>query len=178
MSPGLKLAEWVLASARERVTHLKLQKLVFYCYGAALAYDRESEVGQVLFEAWEHGPVCVDVWRRFRDYAAAPLPVPTARPWYTATTERPLRDAIDVYQTLTAWALRNETHFERPWQASWESKRRRIDPQDLKSHFYNKYRRNVTWPEALGRPSSLAVDGLPSETFASLHDLAQAVRAT
>ncbi len=177
MDHGLKLAQWVLAAV-PGATHLKLQKLLFYAYGAALAHDREHEVGPIGFQAWEHGPVCVSVWREYRVYEAQPLPSPSAVGEYSRSTEVHLQDAVDVYRQLGAWSLRNETHLEAPWLSSWTRRARHIDPVLLKQHFYRKFRNDVAWPEHLGRPSSLILDGIPQETFPSLHDLAEAVRAS
>lgn len=176
-SPALTLARWVLVSARQPLTHLKLQKLVFYSYGAALAFDRENEVGMIAFQAWEHGPVSVELWRHYCDYKAETLPVPTMKPRYSDETEQHLQDAVDVYARLSAWNIRNESHLERPWRSNWERQVTRIDPYELKQYFKSKFGSEVQWPEHLGRPSSLALDGLPREKFRSLHELAELVRS-
>ena len=75
-SPGLQLAEWILAHSSRDVTHLKLQKLCFYCYGVGRALGAK-DLGKVEFEAWQHGPVCKDVWFEYRETGRRPIPTPT-----------------------------------------------------------------------------------------------------
>lgn len=48
------------------MSHLKLQKLLFYCDAYHLAY-LEEEVIPETFEAWVHGPVCREVYNSLRD---------------------------------------------------------------------------------------------------------------
>ena len=48
------------------MSHLKLQKLIFYCDAYCLAYfDKELVTDQ--FEAWVHGPVSRKVYNRLKD---------------------------------------------------------------------------------------------------------------
>ena len=48
------------------MSHLKLQKLLFYCDAYHLAYF-EQELVNDEFEAWVHGPVCRKVYDSFKD---------------------------------------------------------------------------------------------------------------
>lgn len=68
-----KLSDWILSRSPEGLTHLKLQKLVFYCYSAAVAHGLEAQIGAIELEAWEHGPVSRTLWDEYRGCAAEPI---------------------------------------------------------------------------------------------------------
>ena len=46
------------------MSHLKLQKLLYYAEAYHLAYFEESLIKQE-FEAWSHGPVCREVFDHY-----------------------------------------------------------------------------------------------------------------
>lgn len=95
-------------SKPDRLTHLKLQKLVFYAYGACLAFNEEKEVGaDITFEAWEHGPVCRPIWASYRQFGSNPLPPFSVKGQpYSPSVEEVLAEVVDVYGLLSAWQLR------------------------------------------------------------------------
>ena len=74
MSVSRDFALWIrakLPADKLPLTHLKLQKLMFYGYGAALAFDCERALGgKIAFEAWEHGPVNREVWKEYKDHGS------------------------------------------------------------------------------------------------------------
>jgi uncharacterized phage-associated protein len=176
-----KLAQWILANVpyrREGMTHLKLQKLAFYCYGAALAFDCDGDVGSdVTFEAWEHGPVCRDVWQTYKGFKGTVIPwlAADAAPTYGAEATRRMRDALAVYGAMNAWSLRQESHLEAPWVA--HSKAADVIPtEELRQHFHRKFAAGtVQFPEYLLHGSSAQLDGIPVRGCGSLEELATIV---
>ena len=100
----------------EPMTHLKLQKLVYYaqCYHIA-------EYGESLFdeqfEAWAHGPVSPVLYQEFRGYGYNPIPkmpminLPNFPDFIVVTLERVWRE----FGNLTAKQLEYMTHQELPW---------------------------------------------------------------
>ena len=176
-SSALNLATWIRGRFEDSsLTHLKLQKLVFYCFGAGLALDHEAELGAIRFEAWQHGPVNRDVWNRFRNVKAAPLPLlgPELAPRYSAALEEVLTDTLTVYGALDAWSLRQQTHLEQPWVDAYAT-RSEIEPATLRVHFRSKFRCDVRAPQYLAHSWNDTLDGLPTATFSSLRELAAAV---
>ena len=174
-----RLALWVRHSVAGPVTHLKLQKLVFYCYGAVLAFDLEQEVGDdVRFEAWEHGPVCRTVWETYRTHGGNPIERPQGTPpSYSPRVEEVLADVLAVYGGLAPWALRQQSHLEEPWKATYAARTPGIDPATLKAYFKQRLTTGkVRAPEYLLQSWSLAVDGIPEPTYPSLDALARIVR--
>ncbi len=112
------IADWFLASvdrtAGDALTHLKLQKLVYYAQAWALVLlDRplfEEEV-----QAWAHGPVVPSVWQAFREHGWEAIPPPDERPRVDGETQELLRDVLGTYGERSATALEALTHREDPW---------------------------------------------------------------
>jgi|JI10StandDraft_1071094.scaffolds.fasta_scaffold1145913_1 uncharacterized phage-associated protein len=180
MEHALDLAAWVRshAAARGRVlTHLSLQKLCFYGYGAAAALDLEAALGTVRFEAWKHGPVCPVVYEAYKEHKGEPLPpFDGTRPNYPQPVCDALLDALDVYGAMSAYSLRDESHLEQPWiDASPQAAE--ILPAALKAHFKAKFAPGrVRLPAHLSGQWSAALDSIPSATFPSLADIAASLR--
>lgn len=106
------------------MSHLKLQKLLFYCDAYCLAFFGEELVSDK-FEAWVHGPVCRRVYNQMKGASVL----------YTDMSYSPLQgideDAVfdqlpfdvkdlitDVLGNLTQWSgieLERATHRELPW---------------------------------------------------------------
>ena len=61
------LADFILHNYGE-MSHLKLQKLLYYCEAYHLAYFDASLIRQD-FEAWVHGPVCREVFLALKNKA-------------------------------------------------------------------------------------------------------------
>jgi uncharacterized phage-associated protein len=179
---ALNLAAWIRHhypyGILDPLTHLKLQKLGFYCYGAALAYECERSIGQVDFEAWEHGPVNRPVYRHYRGYKNQPIPSDqTEATSYDAGTEALLTDVLRVYGLLDAWHLRQQSHLEQPWIDARASGAHSIPTETIRKHFFSKLRSgHVQTPEYLFDAGSFRLDGIPVRpSSASLHDLASLV---
>ncbi len=178
------LAAWVIARGVPHsprvgaLTHLKLQKLCFYAYGALLAEDLEHEGGTVTFEAWPHGPVSPAVYTAYRSCGADPIGQAQGTPTkFSAAAERCLDDVLNVYGRLTAWALREESHLEAPWMSTFDPDRKvPIAEARLRTHFKAKFAEGATvaFPERLFGGSSFRLDRIPVPTFSSLRAMSEA----
>lgn len=104
------------------ITHLQLQKLLYYAQGTHLAM-----VGRELFaskiEAWTHGPVVPDLYPVFADFGSNPIPPHCGRDDATMSEED--RATLDrtwqTYGRFSAWHLREKTHREPPWRDARKS---------------------------------------------------------
>jgi uncharacterized phage-associated protein len=164
---ALAFAEAVLRTSRAGLTPLKLQKLLFYCYGAARAHD--EAVPHILFERWQHGPVSPAVYEQFKHYGSTPIPRPE---WGEGLVGAAL-DAFCVYDCLSAWQLREESHLEAPWRAGAPDCGT-IDDKLIVDHFRRKFLGGaVAAPVYLPGSWSLAVDGLPGLRAPTLRELAR-----
>jgi uncharacterized phage-associated protein len=121
MANVIDTAHWFLASidreAGDSITHLKLQKLVYYAQAWALARLDKSLFGED-FEAWTHGPVVPSLFERFKDYGWEALPYPDAVPTFDSDVETLLEEILEVYGQLSARHLENLTQNEAPFQSA------------------------------------------------------------
>ena len=178
MSNALRLANVVhVLAAKRNVDHLKLQKLTFYAYGAALAHDVSAELGEVHFAPWKHGPVNREVWDAHRGSASAILPLPASASRFSNALTQVLADVVEVYGRLGSWEIRCESHLETPWIEAWEQQQARISEASIAKHFREKFKPgHVQLPANLGAVAVGRIDGIPSPRFASLASMASALR--
>lgn len=188
MTPSRRLAAWIDAHNpyRDHITHLKLQKLMFYCAGVALAFDLDGVVGEIPFEPWEHGPVNREVWRCLRHHKSKPLPsgqelvselgMRAMRLTYGSNADAKLMCALKIYGSLDAWSLRCQTHREAPWKEAFDNKAHHIDTDFVRNYFKQKYRSGpVSCPAWVLDPGSFTVDGIPVHRYRDIEDLAESV---
>jgi uncharacterized phage-associated protein len=103
--------------AGDDMTHFKLQKLLYYAQAWYLAMHDEP-MFQAQFEGWVHGPVCRDVYERFRHVARNPIPPEdaTSDPVELDDNAHAFLDEVwDSYGQYTAPKLERMTHEEDPW---------------------------------------------------------------
>jgi len=99
----------------ERITNLKLQKLVYFAQGFYLGW-RGRPLFSESIKAWAHGPVVPALWHEYRQYGSNPLPLPTSPPSGFTSDERAVLDSVTrAYGGYSAWDLREITHREPPW---------------------------------------------------------------
>lgn len=119
----------------ERLTNLKLQKLLYYQQGFHLAF-----FGTPLFddniEAWMYGPVVPSIYEKYSSYGSASLPE-VSNPISLSDDEEELFNEIyDAYREFSAIGLMNRTHKEKPWIDAVPHDRGTVISQDsMKSYF-------------------------------------------
>jgi len=121
----------------EPITHLKLQKLMYYAQGYHLvAY------GGPLFEeslkAWDHGPVVPELYSVYQKHGAKPIPAEgTNLDLELSEEERDfLKEIWELYGQFSAWKLRNMTHSEFPWR---ETKRNETISHEKLIDYFQDY---------------------------------------
>ncbi|WP_159800891.1 Panacea domain-containing protein [Arthrobacter zhaoguopingii] len=133
-------------AAREEpdVTHLKLQKLLYFAQANFLASTDQRLFDEDL-EAFRHGPVVYKAYQRFsgsdqiivaRDSSFQDV----ASPHVPADSERFLHRVWNQYKDFSAGQLRNLTHMQDPWRDNYvEGAYRELIPdKDLASYFRQK----------------------------------------
>lgn len=120
MAQVLDVARFFLSLSQpdegDYLSHLKLQKLCYYAQGFHLAlFDRPLFRERI--EAWEHGPVVVELYRLYKDFGSAALPVPTDvdAKALSEPEQELLREVWNTHGQFSAWKLRSMTHDEPPW---------------------------------------------------------------
>lgn len=117
---ALDVAAWFLANPAlidgEKITHLKLQKLVYYAQGWSLAL-----LGTPLFdeelEAWAHGPVARSLYRAFAPHGwdyLAPIP-DRAIVEFGEQKVALLKEVAESYGSYSAKRLEHMSHQDEPW---------------------------------------------------------------
>jgi len=129
MAEALNVAQYLILLAASEdepdpLSHLRLQKLLFYVQGWSLA-KRNAPMFPDKIEAWAHGPVVAKLFPTFADYKSDTIPSEIF-PYSGGLTkdERECIEAVwDVYKKYSATSLREMTHRETPWkQARGEAK--------------------------------------------------------
>lgn len=119
------LCEYIFERGGE-MSHLKLQKLLYYVQALHLAYF-ESPIIEDDFEAWLHGPVCRKIYDQLKaksilhtemfyvqlDGEERPSDVLPKR--LTKDQLDLVNEVIDEYSKLSSTQLESLTHNESPW---------------------------------------------------------------
>jgi uncharacterized phage-associated protein len=109
-----------LASAEDEpecLTHMRLQKLLYYVQGWSLAL-RGKPMFDDRIEAWAHGPVVRSLFSTFTDFGSLPVDL-EAHPLLDGdldVEEKEFIEAVwDAYKQHSTFNLRQMTHGEDPW---------------------------------------------------------------
>lgn len=172
---SIKLANWILSNSKN-ISNLKLQKLLFYSYGAALAFDFDAEIGRLNFQAWKYGPVEVMAYRNFSHHEAGLIPTPGEVSNYSKELTKKLHAILTIYGGLDAMDLVRQTHLEEPWINAWGHTQKSISSDVIKNHFKMKFRTgNVTYPEVIFDSGLFEIDQIPVQKFSSIEELASSL---
>lgn len=99
------------------MTPLKLQKLVYYAQGFSLALLKRPLFSED-FQAWKHGPVCPELYQRYRAYGREAIcGVASDYNYKIFDTDETdlLMDVYGQYGQYSASTLRNMSHTTSPW---------------------------------------------------------------
>ena len=112
------IAAWIINNvdrdAGESITHLKLQKLLYYMEAWYLAnFDRP--LFKENFEAWAHGPVCREVYVKYKGKSWEALGPVKAMPIPDGLNDF-LVAVYDEYGQFSAKKLEKMSHEEDPWK--------------------------------------------------------------
>jgi len=114
----LDIANWFLChtdrDSGESLTHLKLQKLVYYAQAWSLTIFND-QLFEEDFQAWTHGPVAYSLFNKFKNYGWDAIPIIEESIDFPDHIEKLLQEVLDVYGKYGAKYLENLTHQEPPW---------------------------------------------------------------
>lgn len=106
----------------EGLTHLKIQKLLYFADGVNLAINDKPLFEEKIY-AWQHGPVVKDVYTILSKYGRDEIPFDSAnfekikRMNENEELHNLLVMVYDSYAGYTAWQLREKSHVVGgPWQ--------------------------------------------------------------
>lgn len=123
------------------ITHLKLQKLLYYAWAWYLTLHKKKLFAGG-FVAWPHGPVCVPVYKRFKDKGYAPLVIkqPMNLGGIAEDVQEFLDEILDDYGKYSAKKLEDLTHKELPWQLAFDRGKTSIKEDEV-IEFYTQQQR-------------------------------------
>lgn len=110
------VAAYVLKK-RGAMTHLKLQKLVYYAQAWSLVWDEKPLFADKI-EAWANGPVVPRLYDRLRKtFRVDPATMGCGNPDKLSATQRATLDGVlDFYGKRSSQYLSDLTHMEDPWK--------------------------------------------------------------
>ena len=120
----------------EGITHLKLQKLVYYAQGFALVILGRPLFGEKI-EAWAHGPIIPSLYRKYKGNDRNPVPAPLdfdASEHFTEDEIELLDEVREMYGKFSAWKLRDMIHTEPTWMNNKDTEGE-ISHKEFKAYF-------------------------------------------
>lgn len=125
------------------ITHLKLQKLVYYAQAWHLALT-EGPLFRERIEAWIHGPVCPDLYYEYRKHGFSEI-APTSPPNNLTTQQINILEAVwQAYGSYDGNYLEELTHKEEPWKKAraglngLERSSNEIDHKSMADYYGNR----------------------------------------
>lgn len=106
------------------MSHLKLQKLVYYCDAYSLAYFGKPLITDD-FEAWVHGPVCRRLYDSLKDksklysdvaYTSDGIDVDKEFSTLTSDQQSLINSILGQLSSWSSFELETSTHQETPWK--------------------------------------------------------------
>ncbi len=113
-----QISDWILVNykGKEKITNLKLQKLLYYCQAWYLAFNNKPLFKDEI-QAWLHGPVVPEIYRKFKEFAWNPIePKEAITPIeLDDDSENLVREVLKEYGDVDPKSLEAMTHNEDPW---------------------------------------------------------------
>jgi uncharacterized phage-associated protein len=141
-----QIANWILGAidrtSGDSITHLKLQKLIYYAQAWSLALpNRSCALFDEEMQAWAHGPVAESVFQEYRGSGWDALPAPDEVPDIAEADEDHLKEILAIFGEYSAKHLERMTHNEEPWlqargDLSPEARSNAIIPKEYMADFY------------------------------------------
>lgn len=129
------LADYILQNfSRDNggITHLKLQKLLFYVKAWSLVAGQP--VLPAPFLKWSYGPVNPEIWEKFKHFKADVIEIPMDLVQVQDAGEKQLIDFIvENYADFHPLALSAMTHSEAPWKNT--PRHSTIPEETIKSYY-------------------------------------------
>ena len=138
-----------VAEVYEGITHLKLQKLLYYAQGVTLSMMNGKKLFNEKILAWEHGPIVQEVYNIYKDYGRKNLEVESNENndkiinniESNSRISKILNLVYDNFAIYTAWQLREMTHkVNSPWYITVQKEGLNKEIQvELIKDYFDKY---------------------------------------
>lgn len=140
---AFEIAEYIVWHENEKhrfVNPLRLQKLLYFVQAHRIAVT-----GQPLFtdrmEAWDYGPVVLDVFRKYRFYGSGIIPFLKEPAFAIAQSDmQRINEMLDYCASFSNTELLNKIHAQAPWQNAYHRSSRwgldcEITPDAIREFF-------------------------------------------
>ena len=98
------------------MTHMKLQKLVYYCQAWSLVWD-EKQLFEEKIEAWINGPVVPVLFHKLKGYFEVHAGSVSGNSSNLNEVQKETVDSVlDFYGEYSSQYLSDLTHMEAPWK--------------------------------------------------------------
>ena len=119
----------------EGITHLKLQKILYFSQAAFLAlYDKKLFNDPI--EAWKFGPVIRAVYEKYKEYGNQPLEIKDEIKGVNVELKEFLDGIWELFGKYSAAELIDISHRHTPWKEAYEKgENTEIMPEVLKDYY-------------------------------------------
>ena len=116
------------------ISHLKLQKLLYYAQGIHLALHDKPLFKEEIVK-WEYGPVVKEVYEEYKNIGSGALPIPdhVDVSLFSEKEQETIFKTYNEYGQYSAWRLSQMTHEELPWR---ETQFNEVIKHNLLSRFF------------------------------------------
>lgn len=134
---ALDFAKYILAKQGEKMTKMKLQKLVYYSQVWCLVCEVETFTENI--EAWVYGPVVRELWNETRDtYYVSVEDISGDASKLSQDSRKIVDSVLNVYGSKSAEELSDLTHAEDPWKDAWKRGKNTVITRDNLKRYYSK----------------------------------------
>ncbi|MBK0009871.1 SocA family protein [Bacillus sp. S35] len=118
------------------ITHLKLQKLVYYAQAWSMAIYGERLIDSEL-EAWLHGPVSRELYSEYRDFGFQEIPPVDRLNFQINDQDSDVLEGVwRLYGKYDGKYLETLTHQEAPWINAWsKGMNETIEVNDMREYY-------------------------------------------
>ena len=146
------LVEWFLS--KENMSHKKIQKLCYYAEAWSVTLNNEDIVPGIEFEAWQHGPVCREIWEMCKKFGwrdimikeeFADISKEEIDKRFSEDQKAILELVWNTYGKYSPNELEAITHTEDPWIKArsglgpFDSCTNVINVEDMKEYYSTQY---------------------------------------
>ena len=122
--------------AGDAITHLKLQKLVYFAQGVSLALKNKALFEEEI-QAWEHGSVAPELYKEYKIFGNNFLPAPGEIDFdlYKEDEKHLIYKVHSIYGEHSASYLRNQNHQHSIWREAFSKEDKTITKEAIKNYF-------------------------------------------
>ena len=145
---ALTISKYIICKCNklgEEVTKLKLQKLLFFTEAYYMAITDKNELFNEKFYAWTYGPVCKEVYDKYKKYYDLPIKENDCDKLEIISYE--IEKVIDIicetFGSFSTSKLVNLTHMKNsPWYNTYTNSSTPISKKETKEWFKENFLNN------------------------------------